>query len=194
MPAQAEVDAELVDLGRIPRALSDEHRRPGNGRKHGVGQRRRRTARALVRLELGIPCVADLDHALAALDIPLDRHFFDRDHFADQLGEVRDRSAQLAGVNAEDRFLLLRRDLVVEVDGGAPVARQDVAGNVRDQRNRMAGDVDAVDRALVEMPGNDGVAGAEVGILADPAWAQHATIADLEQSSFQMIGHGFPLA
>jgi hypothetical protein len=57
----------------------------------------------------------------------------------------------------------------------------------------MAGDVDAIDRALVEVPGNDGVTGAEVRILADPARAQHPTVADLEQSSFQMIGHGFPL-
>jgi len=53
----------------------------------------------------------------------------------------------------------------------------------------MAGDVDAVDRTLVEMPGNNCVAGAEVGILADPAWAQHAAIADFEQPSFQMISH-----
>jgi hypothetical protein len=55
----------------------------------------------------------------------------------------------------------------------------------------MTGNVDAVDRAFVEMPGNDGVASAEIRIFADPAWAQHATVADFEQPSFKMISHVF---
>jgi hypothetical protein len=55
----------------------------------------------------------------------------------------------------------------------------------------MPGDVDVVDSTFVEMPGNDGVAGAEIRIFADPARAQHATVADFEQPSFKMIGHVF---
>src|SRR5215831_6153212 len=35
------------------------------------------------------------------------------------------------------------------------------------------------------------VTGPVVGILADPAWAQYPTIADLEQLPFQVVGHLF---
>ena len=41
------------------------------------------------------------------------------------------------------------------------------------------------------MPGDDRVAGAEIGILADPARAQHSTIADFEQTTFQVVAHCF---
>src|SRR6185295_6408017 len=146
-------------------------------------------AGTLVGLELGVAGIADLDRSLAPLDVELDRHFFDGNDFADQLGEIRHWAAELAGVDAEDSLLLLRRHLVVEVDGGAPVARENVARNVGDKDDRAAGDVDAVDRAFVEMPGNDGVAGAEIRIFADPARAQHATVAHFEQPSLKMISH-----
>ena len=53
-----------------------------------------------------------------------------------------------------------------------------------------AADVDAVDRALVDAPRDDRVAGAVVGILADPARAQDAAVADLEKTTFQVIAHG----
>ena len=43
-----------------------------------------------------------------------------------------------------------------------------------------AGDIDPIDRAPVEMIGQHRVAGAVVGILADPARAQHAAIADFQ--------------
>jgi hypothetical protein len=41
------------------------------------------------------------------------------------------------------------------------------------------------------MPGNDSVTGAEIRIFADPARAEHATVANFEQPSFEMIGHVF---
>src|SRR6185369_3123716 len=138
------------------------------------------TGRALVWLELRISGVAELDRSVATLNGEDDGNLLDRDDLADKLREVGNRTALLARVDGEKRLLLRFRDLVVEVDGGRPVALQDVAGNVRDHRDRPAGDVDAVDRPLVEMPRNDRVAGAEVRILADPARTQHATVADFE--------------
>src|SRR5690606_61376 len=71
---------------------------------------------------------------------------------------------------------------------------QDVARNMRDHRDGPAGDIDAVDRALVEVPGDDRVAGAEIRILANPARAQHAAVAHFEQASLEVIGHGIPPA
>jgi hypothetical protein len=40
------------------------------------------------------------------------------------------------------------------------------------------------------MPRDDGVAGTVIGILTDPARTQNATVANFEQSSFEMICHG----
>ena len=145
-----------------------------------------------VRLELGVAGVAELDRPAAAFDGEGDWHLLHRDDLADQLHELGDRAAQLARVDAEDRLLLLRRHLVVEVDRRPPVALQDVAWHVRDHCDRPAGHVDAIDRALVETPGDDRVAGAVVGILADPARAEHTAIADFEQASFEVIRHECP--
>jgi hypothetical protein len=66
---------------------------------------------------------------------------------------------------------------------------QHIAGDVRHHRDRAAGHVDAVDRALVEVIGQHRVAGAVIGILADPAGAQHPAIAHFQQAAFQVIGH-----
>src|SRR5262249_42195693 len=88
------------------------------------------------------------------------------------------------------RFFLLRRDLVVEVNRRSPVSLQDVAGDVRDHGDRSSRDIDTVNRSLVEMPGDDGVAGAVIRVLADPARAQDGTAAHFEESSFEMICHG----
>ncbi len=56
----------------------------------------------------------------------------------------------------------------------------------------MAGYVDVADLSLVEMPGDDRVTGPVVGILPDPARAQHAAVADFEQATCELIGHGSP--
>src|SRR5262249_5181948 len=147
-------------------------------------------ARVLVRLELSVTSAAHLERSLAALYVELNGHLLDRHHFADQLGQLGNRSAQLTGVDAENRFFLLRRNLVVEIDRGPPVSLQDVAGNVSDRGDGAAGDIDTVDVSLVEMPGNDGVAGTVIRVFADPAGAQDTAIANFEQPSFEMICHG----
>ena len=150
--------------------------------------------RALVRLEFGILAVADADKSAAAPHIETDWSTLDRDHFADQFGDIRDWAARLAGIDLEDRRLLLRRGALVDIDGDAPVALQDVAGKMRDNRDRRVRDLDPVDGALVEMVGDDGVARSIVGIFPDPAGAENAAVADFQQSPFKMIRHGSPLS
>ena len=60
---------------------------------------------------------------------------------------------------------------------------------MREHRQRAARHVHAVDGALVEMPGDDRVAGLVVRVLADPAWTEDAAVADFEQPSFEVISH-----
>src|SRR5262252_4274144 len=70
--ADVEVDPELGVLRAVARRLADEDRRARNGGEDGVGQRRVGAGRALEGLELRIGVVADLDGALAALDVERD--------------------------------------------------------------------------------------------------------------------------
>src|SRR5262249_26226766 len=108
---------------------------------------------------------------------------------ADQLHELADGATGLARVHLEDRRFLLRRDSLVEIDRGSPVAFQDVARHARDQRNRAVGNVDPIDRSLVEAPGDDRVAGPEVGVRPDQARAKNAAVAHFEQATFEVISH-----
>ncbi len=187
----------LAHLGVILRPVfdrfADEHRRARYRRKDRIGQCRRLPGRALIRHELGVAAIPDFDHALAAFDGEPDRHLLDRHHFADELDEIADRAAELAGVDGQDGVLLRRRDAIVEINRRPPVALKDVAGHVGDHRDRAIGHIDAVDRSLVEMPRDDRVAGLEIGILADPARTQYPTVANFEQTAFELITHGrFP--
>ena len=67
--------------------------------------------------------------------------------------------------------MLCVRRLVIEIDGNAEIAREDVARNVRDQSDRPSRHIDAVDAAGVETICEDAIAGAIVGVLPNPAWA-----------------------
>src|SRR5439155_8494009 len=90
------------------------------------------------------------------------------------------------------RFLLGVRGPLVEIECDAEIPVQNVAGDVRDHRDGSTGYIDPVDRAGIEAIGQHRIAGAVVGILADPARTEDATIADLEQTPFEMIRHGSP--
>src|SRR5947208_7655948 len=94
--AHVEIDAELVVPGGVARALADIHRRAGDGREDGVGQRRRGTRGVLVRLELGVAGIAYLERSLPALHVELDRDLLNRDDFAHQLDELAERASELA--------------------------------------------------------------------------------------------------
>src|ERR671917_1968691 len=127
--------------------------------------------------------------ALALLDREGDRCPLYRDHLADQLREVRQRSPEFAGEDVQQRLLLLVCGLVVHERGHFPVALEDVAGEVGKADEGQARDVHAVNGALVDVVGHYGVAGAVVGVLANPAGTQHVAVADLQYAPFQLIGH-----
>ena len=87
-------------------------------------------------------------------------------------------------------LLLGRRAVVDEHDGLPRLRDEDVLGDVGRDGHRQAADVDAFDRALLDAPGDHGVAGLVVGVLADPARAQHVAGADLQQPSLDLVRHG----
>src|SRR5262249_4443949 len=107
-------------------------------------------------------------------------------------GEVGERAAELAAEGVEDRILLRRRRPLVDVDGDGPVAREDVARQLGDVDDVQPADIDTVDLALVEVVADEGVAGAVVGVLADPAGAQHVARAGLEQRAGQAVDDAGP--
>src|SRR4029079_11340751 len=73
------------------------------------------------------------------------------------------------------------------------MAGQDVAGDVDRQGDRAPGHVRALDGAAVEVPRQDRVAGASVGVLADPTGAEDVAGADLQQTAFDVVRHGIGL-
>ena len=184
-----QIDAELGVLRAVTRGLADEHRRARYGREDRVGERGCLTAGAYIGLELRGSGGAYLQRALAALHGEGDGRALDRYHFADQLDQIAYRTTQLAGMSLEDRLFLRRGARVADIDGGSPVALQNVARHMGDQRDGLSRHIDAVDRSLVEVPRDDGVAGAVVGILADPAGAEYAAVADFEETPFEVISH-----
>jgi len=107
-----------------------------------------------------------------------------------QSSEVGERPAELAAERVEHRVRLLLSRPVVDEHELSPVALEDVARDVHRADQGQTAHVDSTDRALVEVVGDDRVAGSPVGVLPDPAWAQHVARADLEQRAFQLIARG----
>ena len=119
-----------------------------------------------------------------------DRRALDRDDLADEAGEIRDGATELPGEQLEQRALLLGGRALVDEDDRLPGLRdQDVLRDVGGDRHRQPADVDALDRALLDAPGDHRVAGLVVRVLADPARAQDVAGADLQQPAFDLVRH-----
>src|SRR3990172_9606197 len=146
---EADVEAELGNVGAVLRRLADIGGRARDVREDAIVQRRE-ARRALQRLDLRLDTVSDLERPLALFDLEVDRHALHGDDLSDQLRQVRQRPAQLAGEGVEKRLLLLRRSLVVHVDDGPPVALEDVTGDVGQKNEAAAGYVDAIHCAAVD--------------------------------------------
>lgn len=131
-----------------------------------VSSARRSTA---IRLHVRLDDFADLHPALAFDDRVFDRRALHRDHFADQLHDVRERSAALATVRAHERIELRVARVFVDEHRDAPAALQHVAGDERRERDRPAGDIDAIDHALLIVVRERAAARAVVGVFTDPA-------------------------
>src|SRR3990172_4182799 len=185
---EADVEAELGNVGAVLRRLADIGGRARDVREDAIVQCRG-ARRSLQRLDLRLDTVSDLERPLALFDLEVDRHALHGDDLSDQLRQVRQRAAQLAGEGVEKRLLLLRRSLVVHVDDGPPVALEHVAGGVGKQHDAAAGDVDAIHGATVDVVRDYPVALPAVRIFPDPAGADHLAGADFEQASFQLIRH-----
>src|SRR5262249_55608550 len=138
---------------------------------------------------LGLAERADPDASLATLHLERHRDALDGHYFANQLGQIGDRPTQLTRPHLRQRLLLLGRGFVVHDRDHAPVALEDIAGDVDQTGEGAAGDVHALDHATIDMPGGDGVAGASIGIFADPAGAEDGAVADFQQPAFQFVGH-----
>src|SRR5439155_11254966 len=65
--------------------------------------------------------------------------------------------------------------------------REHIAGDAIDRYVGQPAHVHAADASRGEVIGIDGVTAPQVGILADPAWAQDTAGADLEQRAFKLV-------
>ncbi len=123
--------AERRVLRAIARRLAHEHRCARHGGEDGVGQDRGRAVRPLVGFQLGVADLADLERAPAFVHLEPDWRALDRYNLADQLREVRHRSTELAGVHVQKGLFLSCGGPLVEVDGNAEIAGENIARDVR---------------------------------------------------------------
>src|SRR2546421_1419930 len=100
---QVDLEPVLGHADLVALRLADERRRARDRREDAVVKRGRLAGRALERLQLCVDRVADRECAPRALNAELDRCPLDREHLADELREVCDRAAQLAGPDVEER-------------------------------------------------------------------------------------------
>src|SRR5262249_12747835 len=148
----------LGDVHLVDRGLGHIGWRAGNRAEDRVVQRRGPPLRIGVGGHLRVEHLSNTDRPLAPLDAVFDWHALYCDRLPHQLGQIRWGAAQLAGEDLQERLLLLGSGCVIEVEHDAPVARQDIAGDLGDADQREAGDVQAADLAAVNVIGDKGVA------------------------------------
>ncbi len=59
-----------------------------------------------------------------------------------------------------------------------PITLKDIAGYVRDNGDRQVRNIGRIDTSTFDPICDDSITGAVVGILPDPAWAEHFAIAN----------------
>ena len=188
-----QVDVETGGFRGVARGLPDVCGRARNRGEDRVDHRRRLPRGAVERFQGRADHVADLERAVHALHFECDRHLFDRDNLAHELGEIGDRSAGLARPHLDQGVLLLRGGLVVDIHTDLPVPFQDVARDVREDDERVSRHVDAFNRSLVDVPAEHAVARAKIWIFADPAWAEDLARADFEQAGLRCCTPSRPI-
>ena len=97
----------------------------------------------------------------------------------------------LTAERLQQRRFLLGCGPIVDIADGAPVALEHVAGDEHGDTEVQARHVDALDLAVLDLIGQRGLAGAIVGVLADPTGAEGVAVANLEQVALEPIGHMF---
>src|SRR3984893_19013061 len=103
-------------------------------------------------------------------------------HLTDSPGQKRQRAADLTRVGADDGVLLFRRRSVINDHHNLPgLWGEHVARDVNDVDDVQPRDIDGADAAAVEVVRVEGEALPSVRIFTDPAGAEHATRARLQQ-------------
>jgi len=128
---EIDIDAKRRLLGNVSWCLPDENRCARHCREDRIGEGRIGSSCALIGLKFGVLRFTNLDCATALFHIEGDRYTFDCDDLTDQLGDVGDRPARFAGIDLQQRFLLLISGFVVDVNRDTSVALQDVAREMR---------------------------------------------------------------
>src|SRR6185503_8888472 len=144
-------EVDVLPQGRV---LHPELGRPGdvgwrarNRRKYGIAERCHLAVGTAKRLHLAVRDAADAQGSPAFGNFEGDRRMLYGNHLADELYEVSDGAALFAGVDRNQRLFLGLGGALVDVHHHAPVALQDVAGNMRGESHRKARHIDAVDLA-----------------------------------------------
>src|SRR5439155_7962851 len=119
---QIDLEAVLRNVDLVVVGFADEGRRARNRREDAVVEGGRLAGRSLERLQVRLDRSADLERSAGSLDLECDRSPLDREDFADELREVRNRAAELSGPDVQQRLLLIVSCSVVEVNDDAPVS------------------------------------------------------------------------
>src|SRR5918996_5961308 len=185
-PVLREVDREAL-------GLPDPRRGTRHGRDHRVDQRRHAAVGPAVGLHDRRHLVADGQRAPALGDLVRDRCAHHVDDLADELRQIGERAAELAGERVEDGLHLLVRRPVVDEQHLLPVPGQHVPRDERHGRERQPAHVDPADPAAVEVVCHHRAASPVVGVLPDPAGTQHVAIACLEQRALELVARRYLL-
>src|SRR2546427_6219598 len=165
----------------------------GNGRKYGIVERCHLAVRTAERLHLTVSDSPYAKGSLTFLDLERNGRPLHSDNLTDQLHQVCDRTALLAGINAQERLFLFLCSPLIYVDDSAPVTFQDVSRDVYSKSQSEARHIYTIDFPFFEMMRQRGIASPVIRVNTDPARTEHLTVADFEKTSFEFVGHIYSL-
>src|SRR5262245_17879953 len=141
---------------------------------------RRLAMRSDDRLEFSSGDVSDLERSFTVYRVSRDGNALDANNFADKSGNAREGTPELACVGLEQGVLLGLRRVVINVESHAPVALNSDAWNMRYGSDGATADVDAINVATLDPPGNEAITSPAIRCDPNPAWAHAVAGADLD--------------
>jgi hypothetical protein len=119
-----------------------------------------------------------------------DRRALDQLRLLAHLRQLAERPAEVAGERLRQRLELAVVGVLVDHERHRHVlGLRAVAAVVGKAHDRQAGDVEAVDDAALDVPGDQPGALALVRILLEPARARDRAVARLEEASADLVPH-----
>ena len=135
------------------------------------------------------PDVASLDGRLGGTVAERDVRRFDTDDLAGQASELAERSALVTAERGDEDTSLTLAGSFVDVEHDVRMGGPALPVMGRDADEREPGDVDAVDVAVVDVPGDEAgaavIVGEEAGSKADKARSLGVTM--LDEAGFQAL-------